>query len=76
MFSQAENLMILHLIVFDKYTKYIISFLISLLIISIYYLIIWKRYKNEFIKSIYKSFDLINLMPEEIKNIIVNKLNE
>ena len=65
-----------YLIVFDKYTKYIISFLISLLIISIYYLIIWKRYKNEFIKSIYKSFDLINLMPEEIKNIIVNKLNE
>ena len=28
------------------------------------------------IDSIQKSFDLINLMPEEIKNIIINKLNE
>ena len=37
---------------------------------------ILKSNEKYFIDSIKKSFDLINLIPEEIKNIIVNKLNE
>jgi len=56
--------------------QYVVDFIIVTVIISLYYWIIWKRYELEFIDSIKKSFDLINLIPEEIKNIIVSKLNE
>jgi len=56
--------------------QYVVDFIIITVIISLYYWIIWKRYELEFIDSIKKSFDLINLIPEEIKNIIVSKLNE
>ena len=56
--------------------EYIVDFIIVIIIISLYYWIVWKRYEFEFIDSIKKSFDLINLIPEEIKNIIVSKLNE
>ena len=56
--------------------QYIASFIIIIVLISLYYWIVWKRYEFEFIDSIKKSFDLINLIPEEIKNIIVSKLNE
>ena len=60
----------------EKLMQSIIVFSFVIVLISIYYWIIWKKYENEFIKSIKKSFELINLIPEEIKNIIVNKLNE
>ena len=60
----------------DKIVSYIFVFITIIIIISIYYWIIWKRFEDDFINSIKKSFDLINLIPEEIKNIIVNKLNE
>ena len=56
--------------------NYILNFILILIYISLFYWILWKRYENHFIVSIKKSFDLINLIPEEIKNIIVNKLNE
>ena len=55
---------------------YIIFFAVILVITSIYYWIFWKNYEENFINLITKSFDLINLIPEEIKNIIVLKLNE
>ena len=55
---------------------YTMIFIILLIITSVYYWIFWKRYEKNFIKLIKKSFDLINLIPEEIKNIIVVKLNE
>ena len=55
---------------------YIYIFIILLILISIFYWIIWKHNEEEFIDSIQKSIDLINLIPEEIKNIIINKLNE
>ena len=54
----------------------ILIFIILLIIISLYYWIAWKHYEEQLIDSIQKSFDLINLIPEEIKNIIINKLNE
>ena len=47
-----------------------------LIAVSLYFWIVWKKYEDEFIDSIEKSFDLINLIPEEIKNILVAKLNE
>ena len=54
----------------------IFIFIILLILISLYYWIAWKHYEDQFIDSIQKSFDLINLIPEEIKKIIINKLNE
>ena len=62
--------------VVGKLIEYIVSFIVIIIIISLYYWIVWKRYEFEFIDSIKKSFDLINLIPEEIKTIIVSKLNE
>ena len=43
---------------------------------NIYFWIIWKKYEDDFIKSIERSFELINLIPEEIKSVIAEKLNE
>ena len=60
----------------ESRSYYIIIFVVLLLLISLYYWIGWKHYEDEFIDSIQKSFDLINLIPEEIKNIIIKKLNE
>ena len=54
----------------------LLVFIISIILISIFYWIIWKRNEEEFIDKIEKSFDLINLIPEEIKDIIVAKLNQ
>jgi hypothetical protein len=59
-----------------KKIYYISIFVILIIITSIYYWIFWKNYEENFITLIKKSFDLINLIPEEIKSIIVLKLNE
>jgi len=59
-----------------RINAFILLFIFMLILISIFYCIIWKRYEEEFINKIEKSFDLINLIPEEIKSIIVTKLNE
>ena len=60
----------------DTKLMYILVYIIFIVVISLYYWIIWKKYEENFISLIKKSFDLINLIPEEIKNIIVLKLNE
>jgi len=60
----------------QRLNYYIILFVVLLILISLFYWIVWKHYEDQFIDSIQKSFDLINLIPEEIKNIIINKLNE
>jgi hypothetical protein len=54
-----------------------ISVFISLLVVIILiYFIMWRNYE-ESLKSLLKiSFDLINLIPEEIKYLIVLKINE
>ena len=54
-----------------------ISIFISLLVVIILiYFIMWRNYE-ESLKSLLKiSFDLINLIPEEIKYLIVLKINE
>ena len=66
---------------FNSYVDYennffVLLFIFMLILICIFYFIIWKQYEEEFINKIEKSFDLINLIPEEIKSIIVTKLNE
>ena len=51
-------------------------FIALLVVIILIYFIMWRNYE-ESLKSLLKiSFDLINLIPEEIKYIIVSKLNE
>ena len=46
-------------------------FIIIILLITLNFWIIWKKYESQYIDLIKKSFELINLIPEEIKNIIV-----
>ena len=60
----------------EREIYYIYFFIIQFVLVSLYYWIIWKKYENEFFDLIKKSFDLINLIPEDLKDIIVNKLNE
>ena len=55
---------------------YIIVFAIVMSLITLNFWLIWKRFEDRYIDLIRKSFELINLIPEEIKNIIVYKLNE
>ena len=65
-YSFVENIKVL----------YISIYIIFVTLLSLFYWIIWKKYEDNFIDLIKKSFDLINLIPEEIKNLIVIKLNE
>ena len=51
-------------------------FIIVLAIFILCYLIIWKSYEESLSILLQRSFDLINLIPEEIKYLIVSKLNE
>jgi hypothetical protein len=60
----------------ERQIYYIYFFIIQIVLVSLYYWIIWKKYENEFFDLIKKSFDLINIIPEDLKDIIVNKLNE
>ena len=57
-------------------STYITVFVIIISLITLNFWLIWKRFEDRYIDLIRKSFELINLIPEEIKNIIVNKLNE
>ena len=51
-------------------------FIIIIGLVTLNFWIIWKKNENQYIDLIKKSLELINLIPEEIKNIIVSKLNE
>ena len=51
-------------------------FIVVLVIIILAYCIIWKSYEEQLTLLLKRSFDLINLIPEEIKYLIVSKLNE
>ena len=55
---------------------YIAIFICLIFIIIFYYLIIWKLIEQKLGIILKNSIDLINLIPQEIKNIIVEKLNE
>ena len=55
---------------------YIGIFILLFVIITLNYFIVWKSYEEKLYNLLKKSFDLINLIPKEIKFIIVSKLNE
>ncbi len=51
-------------------------FIVVIAIFILGYFIIWKSYEENLSVLLQRSFDLINLIPEEIKYLIVSKLNE
>ena len=51
-------------------------FIVVIIIFILSYFIFWKSYEERLTQLLYRSFDLIKLIPEEIKYIIVSKLNE
>ena len=51
-------------------------FIVVIVIVALAYCIIWKSYEEQLTLLLKRSFDLINLIPEEIKYLIVSKLNE
>ena len=51
-------------------------FIVVIVIFILSYFIFWKSYEESLTLLLYRSFDLIKLIPEEIKYIIVSKLNE
>ena len=57
-------------------TIYLSFSIVIIVLITLYYCIIWKSYEERFHNVLKKSFDLINLIPKEIKSVIVSKLNE
>ena len=52
------------------------SYIIIFVIVVLCYCIVWKSYEEKLKQLLKRSFDLINLIPEEIKYLIVSKLNE
>ena len=55
---------------------HITIFIIIIVFVILAYLIIWKSYEKSLNIMLKRSFNLINLIPEEIKFMIVSKLNE
>ena len=51
-------------------------FIIVIVVFILCYFIVWKSYEESLTLLLEKSFDLIKLIPEEIKYVIVSKLNE
>ena len=51
-------------------------FIVVLVVFILSYFILWKSYEENLSILLQRSFDLIKLIPEEIKYIIVSKLNE
>ena len=77
-YKNVLKLMIKSFKEFQNRTKliYIIIFICFLVILVLYYFIVWKMYEEKLNVLLKGSSDLINLIPQEIKNIIIEKLNE
>ena len=77
-YSGMNNLMIDSYYDFHKKTKTtnIILFVLLIIIVILYYLIIWKIYQEKLNILLKESINLINLIPQEIKNIIIEKIVE
>ena len=59
----------------SKFT-YIILFICLMVLVILYYFIIWKSYEKKMSILLKESANLINLIPQEIKDLIIEKLNE
>ena len=56
--------------------KYVIMFICFIIIVIVYYFIIWRIYEEKLKVLLKESANLINLIPQEIKNLLIEKLNE
>ena len=54
----------------------VVAFIVVVVIFLLSYFIVWKSYEESLELLLQRSFDLIKLIPEEIKYLIVTKLNE
>jgi len=75
-----DKVLVLLLDSFDDYQKsanfvFIVFFICFTVFSILYYSIIWKTYEEKLNYLLKGSEDLINLIPQEIKNIIIEKLN-
>ena len=77
-YKNVLNLMLKSFYEYQDKSKviYIIVFIFLIVIISLYYFIIWKTYEEKLNILLKGSSDLINLIPQEIKIIIIEKINE
>ena len=55
---------------------YMILFICLIVVVILYYFIVWKIYEEKLNIMLKGSSDLINLIPQEIKNIIIEKINK
>ena len=55
---------------------HITIYIVLVFLVTLYYTLFWKNYIEKLEILLKKSRDLVNLIPEEIKYIIVTKLNE
>ena len=75
-----DKVLILLLDSFYDYQKsanfiFIVFFVCFTVFLILYYSIVWKTYEEKLNNLLKGSEDLINLIPQEIKNIIIEKLN-
>jgi hypothetical protein len=75
-----DKIIILLLDSFDDYHKsanfvFIVFFICFTVFSILYYSIVWKTYEEKLNYLLKSSEDLINLIPQEIKNLIIEKLN-
>ena len=77
-YNGVLTLMIKSINEYQSNTKFIytIIFICLIIIAIIYYSIIWKTYEEKLNSLLKGSAELINLIPQEIKNIIIQKLRE
>ena len=55
---------------------YIICFVCLIILDILFYFFLWRYYQQKLYFVLKASIDLINLIPQEIKNIIIEYLNE
>ena len=55
---------------------YIICFVCLIVLDILFYFFLWRYYQQKLYFVLKGSIDLINLIPQEIKNIIIENLNE
>jgi hypothetical protein len=77
-YNGVSNLLIESFDDFQSKSKFIYSilFICFIIILILYYSIIWKTNEEKLNGLLKESAALINLIPQEIKNIIIEKLNE
>ena len=76
-----KNILELMMISLNDYVSqmrliHITIFIVLVIVIIFAYLLVWKNYEKKLISMLSRSFNLINLIPEEIKYMIVAKINE